>query len=220
MINQIEGTDSKSQIAMETMEKIANAFAPEGPAQPTSPETSDDAFGLEEWSGLNTGWDAYLVFGLNDSQYAIQVQHVREIITSAEASPIPGAPDYLTGVINLRGRLLPLVDLRRRFNIPESKASRRDCFLVLMLEYDDEIVELGIKIDSVEEVIRIAPEQIDAAASIQEYGEQLVFSGVARTHSGVRLILDAQALISQMQKDVREQYRRRRTQFQETRSAV
>lgn len=155
---------------------------------------------------LNQALRPYLVFQLNGSDYAIRIEHVREIITTVDLSPVPGAPSYLAGVVNLRGRILPMIDLRKRFQLPAAVDLDRQCFVILMLELNGELVELGVQIDSVSEVIRIGDEQIDSADGMTDFHETLIFRGVAKTTSGIKLILDSHVLIEQLKSDVRSQY--------------
>jgi purine-binding chemotaxis protein CheW len=150
--------------------------------------------------------NAYLVFQLDSSDYAIAVEHVSEIITSLQCSPVPGSPDFLIGVANLRGRILPMIDLRTRFRFAKTD-SERQCFVIVMLESDHETLELGLKIDSVSEVARIAPEQIDPALSMSKFMDRLVFSGVAKINSGVKLIVDARSLVDQLRDAITFAYR-------------
>ena len=148
---------------------------------------------------------AYLVFQLDRSDYAIAVEHVSEIITSITCSPVPGAPDFLIGVANLRGRILPMIDLRRRFHL-ESASSDRECFMIVTLESEDETVELGLKIDSVSEVARIPIDAIDAAPSMSRFTDKLVFSSVAKINSGAKLIVDARTLVAQLKEAISYAY--------------
>lgn len=141
--------------------------------------------------------NAYLVFQLDSSDYAISVEHVSEIITSLTCSPVPGSPEFLIGVANLRGRILPMVDLRTRFRFAQ-KATERECYMIVSLESEEETLELGIKIDSVSEVARIPDDLIDPAPSMTKFMDRLVFSGVAKISSGVKLIVDARTLVGQL----------------------
>ena len=141
--------------------------------------------------------NAYLVFQLNASDYAIAVENVTEIITSTVCSPVPGAPDFLIGVANLRGRILPMVDLRKRFQL-ESAHSDRECFMIVTLDYEDEVLELGLKIDSVSEVARIPIDAIDPAPAMSKFSDKLVFSSIAKINSGAKLIVDAHTLVAQL----------------------
>ena len=155
---------------------------------------------------LDEEQNAYLIFRLNDSNFAIPVEHVGEIITTIETSPIPGAPDYLEGVVNLRGRILPIVDLRRRFHFPRNIDANRECYIILVLELDTKLIELGIKVDAVSEVVRISSSQVDPANGMHDYHQNLVFTGVAKTESGIKLILDSRILVEQLKNDVNMQY--------------
>ena len=145
--------------------------------------------------------NAYLVFQLDSSDYAIAVEHVTEIITSVTYSPVPGSPDFLLGVANLRGRILPMIDLRKRFRY-DAKSSDRECFMIMTLESSDETTELGLKIDSVSEVARIAPELIDPAPQMSKFADRIVFSGVAKINSGAKLIVDARTLVDQLKEAI------------------
>ncbi len=141
--------------------------------------------------------NAYLVFQLDSSDYAIAVEHVSEIITSLACSPVPGSPEFLIGVANLRGRILPMIDLRTRFRCAP-RNSDRECFMIVTLDSDEETLELGLRIDSVSEVARIPVELIDPAPSMTKFVDRLVFSGVAKINSGVKLIVDARSLVGQL----------------------
>ncbi len=145
--------------------------------------------------------NAFLVFQLDSSDYAIAVEYVTEIITSVTYSPVPGSPDFLLGVSNLRGRIIPMIDLRKRFRY-EQRTSDRECFMIVILENNGESTELGLKIDSVSEVARIAPELIDDAPQMSKFADKLVFSGVAKINSGVKLIVDARTLVDQLKEAI------------------
>lgn len=146
----------------------------------------------------------HLVFKLDGSEYAIHVKHVREIITSVNPSTVPGAPDYLMGVINLRGKILPMVDMRKRFDLPVLEDDGRDCFIVLTLEHDNQCYELGIRVDAVCEVQRIPESCIDSISDLSNYSSQrLSFQGVAKTASGIKMIVDSTQLVEQLRSDVR-----------------
>ncbi len=146
----------------------------------------------------------FLVFELAKAQYCIRVEDIREIITDISISRVPGSPSYLSGVTNLRGRVLPIIDLRKRFSFEESGSKNgRECFVVLAIDSDEGILEFGISVDAVCEVSRIKASQIDKAPSVNSFGELLVFSGVVHTNAGLRLILDTRSLVNQLQQDIR-----------------
>ena len=146
---------------------------------------------------------AFLVFELVRAQYCIRVEDVREIITGISISQVPGSPSYLSGVTNLRGRVLPIIDLRKRFRFEEIGGNNgRECFVVLAIQGEEGLLEFGISVDAVCEVARIKPSQIDTAPSVNSFGDLLVFNGVVHTSAGLRLILDTRSLVSQLQQDI------------------
>ncbi|MFO0941352.1 MAG: chemotaxis protein CheW [Pirellulales bacterium] len=146
---------------------------------------------------------AYLVFQLSGSYYAVSVSDVREIITSIEISAVPGSPKYLAGVANLRGRVLPIIDLKRKFSFDSQSTNTRECFIVLTTPSEEGPLEFAIRVDNVHEVIKIFEEQVDLAPAMTSFANQLVFDGVAHTPHGVRMILDTKSLVSQLQQDIR-----------------
>lgn len=158
--------------------------------------------GGESQTDLSPGQMPYLVFRLDESEYAIPVEHIREIIAKAELSPVPGAPPFLLGVLNLRGRILPVVDLRTRFEFNTERDDTRDCYVILTDTIDGNSVELAVKVDAVCEVARINEEEIDDAPSMHHYAGRLIFGGVAKTPSGVKLIVEANSLIGQLKSDL------------------
>ena len=145
---------------------------------------------------------AHMIFTLAQSEYAVSVSQVREIITSITISPVPGSPDYLTGVTNLRGHILPIVDLRRRFEIEGEFDSERECIVVLSIENEESTLEFGIRADAVVEVVSISEEEIDPAPTMNDFSGKLVFSGIARSETGVKLVLDTQTLVKQLKHDI------------------
>ncbi len=158
-------------------------------------------FALESATPVAKKSNAFLIFQLDASDYAIAIEHVTEIITSITCSPVPGAPDFLLGVTNLRGRIVPMIDLRKRFRY-EPCRSDRECFMIVSLECDDELVELGLKIDSVSEVARIPNDMIDAAPAMAKFSDKLVFSAVAKINSSAKLIVDANTLVAQLKEAI------------------
>ncbi len=151
-----------------------------------------------------TGLNAmpYLIFSLASSTYAIPVNQVREIITTVTLTPVPGAPDYLAGVTNLRGHILPIIDLRKRFDLALPEKSYRPCFIVLMIESDETVIEFGIAVDQVVEVMKLKPTDIDAAPAMHDLSNQLIFNRVAKTNGGFKLILDTPSLLQQLKSDI------------------
>ena len=158
--------------------------------------------------GLALGKDAYLIFELDGSEYAMPVVHVAEIITALEYSQVPGAPKYLLGVCNLRGKILPIVDLRCRFAMPAYDSRGRDCYLIIRHEIDETSYQVVIQVDQVKEVTRTDSDSIDPAPNVNDFINRPVFCGVAKTESGVKLIVDVPAFVIQLRDAIRHAYNR------------
>ncbi len=146
---------------------------------------------------------SFLVFELSGAHYAVPVTDVREIITSIEVSAVPGSPAYLAGVATLRGRVLPIIDLRKKFQFDSKTKNARECFVLLSTPSDDGPLDFAIHVDCVHEVIKIVESQIDVAPAVNSFSSRLVFKGVVHTPQGVRMILDTKSLVEQLQQDIR-----------------
>ncbi|HLY67894.1 MAG TPA: chemotaxis protein CheW [Chloroflexota bacterium] len=103
-----------------------------------------------------------VVFDLSGEIYALDILHVHEIIRIQPVTPVPGAPDYVEGLINLRGRVIPVVDLRKRFNLRANEINDRS--RIIVVQVSDDIV--GVVVDAVSEVIMVSPDVVEPAAKV------------------------------------------------------
>ncbi|HLG73559.1 MAG TPA: chemotaxis protein CheW [Chloroflexota bacterium] len=103
-----------------------------------------------------------VVFELSGEVYALDILHVHEIIRIQPVTPVPGAPEYIEGLINLRGRVVPVVDLRKRFGLRTRDIGDRS--RIIVVQVSDDIV--GVVVDAVSEVITVAPEVVEPAARV------------------------------------------------------
>src|SRR5579862_997500 len=103
-----------------------------------------------------------VVFDLSGEIYALDILHVHEIIRIQPVTPVPGAPDYVEGLINLRGRVIPVVDLRKRFNLRANEINDRS--RIIVVQASDDIV--GVVVDAVSEVIMVSPDVVEPAAKV------------------------------------------------------
>ncbi|RMF04383.1 MAG: purine-binding chemotaxis protein CheW [Chloroflexi bacterium] len=133
----------------------------------------------------------YLTFGVQHEVYAVNIAHVTEIVSMQKISDIPDVPDYITGVINLRGTVIPLMDMRLRFNLPQKEYTDRTAIIVL----DVEGVPTGLVVDEVHEVVEIPQTHIDPPPRWQSGGQQGVIRGLARQAEQVSIILDVARLL-------------------------
>jgi purine-binding chemotaxis protein CheW len=105
----------------------------------------------------------YLTFQLRDEVFAMDIRSVREIIQHAAMTVVPLMPGFVRGVINLRGQVVPVIDLQQRLGRPTSEIGKKTCVIIFDASHDGEKVELGLMVDAVSEVIEIAPTNIEPA---------------------------------------------------------
>jgi len=103
----------------------------------------------------------FLTFRLAAETYGIEVHKVREILDLPAITKVPQAPEFMVGVINLRGHVVPVVDLRRRFQLETAEQTKDSCIIVVEIDFEGELLTTGIVGDSVEEVIELAEGQIE-----------------------------------------------------------
>jgi purine-binding chemotaxis protein CheW len=138
----------------------------------------------------------YLTFKLDSGEYGCEITKVREIICMMDITTVPRAPNYLKGLINLRGRVLPVIDLRSKLNLNEAGYTDRTCIIVVETIEDSEPNYLGIIVDSVSEVINISKEQIETVDSLESDIDSKYILGIAKIETGVKILLDVDRALS------------------------
>ena len=139
----------------------------------------------------DTAKDLYLCFEVDGADYVIEVGSIKEIIVMCDITPVPGAPAYVKGIINLRGDISPVLSLRLRLMKPEKEYDSLSCIVVL--DIDDQII--GLIVDSVTGTMHISGESIVPSPSKRsEYSEQFV-TNVCKTDDGLKLLLDINKLL-------------------------
>jgi purine-binding chemotaxis protein CheW len=131
----------------------------------------------------------YLIFRLGSEQYGIAVLSVREIIRTRPVTEIPHSPSYLAGVINLRGKIVPVLDLRRRFGMPPATELERCCIVVVDSHGGSETTAAGIAVDEVLEVTNIGASEIEQVPEFDR-NKRPEITGIAKTESDIRILLD------------------------------
>lgn len=128
----------------------------------------------------------YLTFRVADEDYAVGIAYVIEIVGIQKFKRVPDVPEFIKGVINLRGKVIPIMDVRLRFGLPEKEYNDRTCIIVL--EVDD--VPTGIVVDEVSEVLEIPAEQISPPPAWQGASDKGVILGMGKLENTVCAILD------------------------------
>lgn len=132
----------------------------------------------------------YLTFTLADEEYGIGILKIKEIIGMMPITVVPRTPDFVKGVINLRGKVIPVIDLRLRFRLEEIAYSDRTCIIVVEIAGEVSEVLIGIVVDTVSEVLNIKGDEIEEAP---RFGSKLnadYILGMAKTEGGVKILLD------------------------------
>ena len=128
----------------------------------------------------------YMTFKLGDELFAINVAQVREVLEVSQITRIPTAPDYMRGVVNVRGKAIPVVDLRLKFGLPPGQSTVHTRIVVIELEMDNEVTVVGGVADSVHEVIELEPGQINPPPSIASRASGTSPTGVCATPPSAR----------------------------------
>jgi purine-binding chemotaxis protein CheW len=138
----------------------------------------------------------YLSFKLDNEIYAIDIMKVREIIGVQSAIRIPKTPVYVRGMINLRDRTIPVVDLRVKFDMESREDSKRTCIIVLQVISDGRIVTIGSVVDEVSDVIDLSQDELQPAPSFGSALDTHMIIGIGHTKDRVIMLLDADKLLS------------------------
>lgn len=138
----------------------------------------------------DTQKDRFLIFTLSSESYGIGIEHVTEIIGIQPVTAIPELPDYIRGIINLRGKIIPVMDIRLRFKKPFREYTDRTCVIVI----DIMDVAVGLIVDGVSEVITIPETDIVAPSEITKDSSKYI-RGIGKSGSEVMLLLDCNRLL-------------------------
>lgn len=132
----------------------------------------------------------YLTFSLGSEEYGIGILKIREIIGILPITAVPETPPYVKGVINLRGKVIPVVNLRLRFGMPEIEIGDRTCIVVVETAGEGGVMPVGIVVDAVSEVLNIRAEEIEDPPCFGVRLNTDYILGMAKMGKGVKLLLD------------------------------
>ncbi|MDR1166158.1 MAG: chemotaxis protein CheW [Deltaproteobacteria bacterium] len=138
----------------------------------------------------------YLTFQLAGEGYGIGILKVREIIGMLPVTPVPQTPLFLKGVINLRGQVIPVVDLRLKFSLPEEEYTERTSIIVVEVKGLTANIPIGIVVDTVSEVINIQAHEIEPAPAFGSTIDMNFILGMAKTGDGVKILLNIDLVLS------------------------
>lgn len=154
-------------------------------------EMMTDTILTDELDSEDTLSNKYLIFNLDNQEYAIAIQHVVDIIHVQPVTRVPSCPEFVRGITNLRGKVIPIIDVRIRFGKQPQDYNDRTCIIVV--ELGD--VSVGMIIDSVSEVRTIENEDISPPPSFSGNFDTRFIDGIGKTDSGIKLILDCKTVL-------------------------
>jgi purine-binding chemotaxis protein CheW len=138
----------------------------------------------------------YLTFTLSDEVFALDISKVREVLDFTTVARVPRTPDFMLGVINLRGSVVPVVDMRLKFGMSATERSVNTCIIIVEIEIDGEITILGALVDSVQEVLDLDPEQIEPPPRIGTRLDTRFIKGMGKRDNDFIIILDIDKVFS------------------------
>ncbi|HQI25032.1 MAG TPA: chemotaxis protein CheW [Smithella sp.] len=138
----------------------------------------------------------YLTFSLAGEEYGIGILKVKEIIGMMPITHVPQTPDYVKGVVNLRGKVIPVVDLRLKFGIEPIDYTERTCIIVVEIIHANKTISMGIVVDSVSEVLNIKNGDIEDTPSFGTKLKTEFILGMAKTGSNVKILLDIDLVLA------------------------
>jgi purine-binding chemotaxis protein CheW len=138
----------------------------------------------------------YLTFMIGGEMFAISILGIKEIIEYGHLTTVPMMPDFIRGVINLRGAVVPVVDLSARFGRAASEVTRRSCIVIIEVESAEEKQDVGVVVDSVSEVLEIPATEIEPAPSFGARIRADFISGMGKVNGQFVIILNANRVLS------------------------
>ena len=144
----------------------------------------------------------YLTFALGREEYGLEILKVREIIGYLEVTSVPQMPDHVKGVINLRGQVIPVVDLRSKFNMDATQITEETCIIVVEIGLGDSLHKIGMIVDHVLEVLDIESEDIEEAPPLGSGVNTSFILGLAKLGSTVKILLNIDQVLSAEDKDM------------------
>jgi len=151
----------------------------------------DEFFGIDD-EEEDTQANKYMTFKVSKESFGIGIRFIREIIELQTITEVPEMPDFLKGVINLRGKVIPVIDLRIRFKLGGKDYDDRTCIVII----DVKDFRIGFIVDAVEEVADIQPNQIEPAPDFNTVsGKERYISGIGKVGKSIKLILNIEKIL-------------------------
>ena len=148
-------------------------------------------------SAQSVAHDKYLTFLLGHEEYGVNILKVKEIIGLINITPVPETPPFVKGIINLRGKVIPVIDLRLKFQMPQRDYDERTCIVIMEIQrMGGESLLIGVIVDGVSEVLPISEEKIEPPPAIGLSLKSTYIKGMAKINDVVKILLDIDLVLS------------------------
>jgi purine-binding chemotaxis protein CheW len=148
-------------------------------------------------NSIKNNSNSYLTFALGDEKFAIPVDYVQEVVEFGQVTKIPNAPDYMLGIINLRGRVLPLLDTKLKLGLPRTARSQKSRVMILDLPLEhDKNLQIGAVVDLAREVVEIEESEIQDAPEFESTTLSAPITGIVNKQGDITLIMDVTKVFS------------------------
>ncbi|HPR30736.1 MAG TPA: chemotaxis protein CheW [Prolixibacteraceae bacterium] len=141
-------------------------------------------------------YQTYLTFSLGKENFAINVEHVEKILEVQPVTEVPKAPEYMLGVFNLRGEVIPLVDTRIKFGMEKTEVTSSTCVLVITIENENEKLKLGAMVDAVNEVVKYNNADLIPLPTVGKQNKAEFLHGVLKLNDRFVLLVNADKIFS------------------------
>lgn len=138
----------------------------------------------------------YLTFHLGNEEFGVRVLRVREIMGLQEITSVPQTPCHVKGVINLRGKVIPVIDLRLKFGLPSAEYGQRTCIIVAQVQGESRPILMGVIVDAVSEVLNLTGVEIEDTPDFGEDAAGNYLLGMAKVKGKVKILLDIDKVLS------------------------
>jgi purine-binding chemotaxis protein CheW len=138
----------------------------------------------------------FLSFAVDNENYCIDILKVKELMGMTAITPLPRTPQFIRGVINLRGQIIPIIDLRLKFGLPFQEYTKRTCIIVVEVNYEEENILMGLVVDAIQDVVSIPEDKMSKIPYINARIKSEYIKGIADTPEGMRIILDVLKVLS------------------------
>jgi len=143
------------------------------------------------------GLNSYFTLRLGNELFAVNIGQVTKILELTEITKVPNSPDYFKGIINLSGDIIPVFDGRLKFGFQETENTRETCILILVFEFEGQVFNSGIVVDSVEKVLVFEPEQIKPESNTGKEFNRKFITGMSTFNDEAVIILDIGKIFSE-----------------------